>query len=718
MVTKLAAFRQQYPQYGQMSDAQLANALHAKFYSQIPFDQFASKVGLKTDPVTGAIDTFERSIPFADEASAGVSALAGRVFGGAPSLSSAWANARAQQKAQADAFQAAHPYLSGAATGAGIGGQIVAALGSGGTSAAPEAPGLLAGIARAGKGLLGLDAAPATAAAAPAGGLVNRAVQGAARAAPAATKGGLLAGTAAFANTDGDLQTRMQAAADAIPVGGVVGGGTGELIGAANTGAQQLAKRGMTATQKAAIRAVQILQKRAPQVAALQPGDIPEGQFAFQQGDGASLARAVAAVPGPGQNIAQQALGARSAQAGNRVKAAMQDSLDASRADYYQTKNMTEAARKAVADPLYAQSAATPVNEVDFQHLMGPILNTDIGQRAMTSAQRIAEAESVVSGQPSTWDQNIIQNGQVVSAQTPGAPMLDKMAQGWDEALRPYYQGGRLSTEGRAMLGLRNEFVNRLGQLVPANAEARAAWGQDSSVLNAMQTGRDIIRKTTDPELIAQDTANLTPEQQQAQNTGMAYEIGGSLQGRNPQAFLRSLNQDQNMQERFRAGFAPGDAGDQAFSDFMASVKAEAEQQATHNNILTGSRTTPLKEDIDAANMAGVDPDDPWLQAAQTVDKAKAALRTPVTSAAALGLKALSKVQSKPLNDPDVSQHLGEVLFGQKSPSDLLAEAAGGQPQAPIDANTTLKAISAANAVNAAGTDQTQAPPGQLWPTP
>lgn len=41
--------RQKYPQYGDLSDDQLASALHKKHYSDIPYGEFAGKIGLKTD---------------------------------------------------------------------------------------------------------------------------------------------------------------------------------------------------------------------------------------------------------------------------------------------------------------------------------------------------------------------------------------------------------------------------------------------------------------------------------------------------------------------------------------------------------------------------------------------------------------------------------------------------------------------------------------------
>lgn len=50
----LSKFRAQYPEYGDMSDAELAKALHAKFYADISYPEFADKIGL--DPEASAKD--------------------------------------------------------------------------------------------------------------------------------------------------------------------------------------------------------------------------------------------------------------------------------------------------------------------------------------------------------------------------------------------------------------------------------------------------------------------------------------------------------------------------------------------------------------------------------------------------------------------------------------------------------------------------------------
>jgi len=43
----IADIRSQYPQYSDLSDEQLAQGFHAKFYNDMPYEEFASKIGLK-----------------------------------------------------------------------------------------------------------------------------------------------------------------------------------------------------------------------------------------------------------------------------------------------------------------------------------------------------------------------------------------------------------------------------------------------------------------------------------------------------------------------------------------------------------------------------------------------------------------------------------------------------------------------------------------------
>lgn len=67
-MTSIAEIRKQYPQYEDMSDEQIAQGLHAKFYSDMPFDQFSQKIGLQQQHGNGVLDTVAKGVAAAGTA--------------------------------------------------------------------------------------------------------------------------------------------------------------------------------------------------------------------------------------------------------------------------------------------------------------------------------------------------------------------------------------------------------------------------------------------------------------------------------------------------------------------------------------------------------------------------------------------------------------------------------------------------------------------------
>ena len=61
----IAEIRQQYPQYSDMTDTQLADAFHSKFYSDIPKDTFYQQLGMRTTPVSNTELMFGAGSPIA-----------------------------------------------------------------------------------------------------------------------------------------------------------------------------------------------------------------------------------------------------------------------------------------------------------------------------------------------------------------------------------------------------------------------------------------------------------------------------------------------------------------------------------------------------------------------------------------------------------------------------------------------------------------------------
>jgi hypothetical protein len=72
---KISEIRQQYPQYDELSDKELANALHNKFYPEMPISDFYERVGLAKEGLGAALSKGAESL--LSQARTGVSSLLG-----------------------------------------------------------------------------------------------------------------------------------------------------------------------------------------------------------------------------------------------------------------------------------------------------------------------------------------------------------------------------------------------------------------------------------------------------------------------------------------------------------------------------------------------------------------------------------------------------------------------------------------------------------------
>ena len=158
--------RQKYPQYDDLSDDQLAGALHRKFYSDMPAEEFRAKIGLKppasnritqafdvaSDPIAdqslrpdydqyGFTENMMRSLPFGDEVGSGGAAL-GRYLAGksglAPEvgLGAQYERQRALDRAEQERYARQNPV-------ANVGGQVLGVAAGGAPTGGAAAFGTL-----------------------------------------------------------------------------------------------------------------------------------------------------------------------------------------------------------------------------------------------------------------------------------------------------------------------------------------------------------------------------------------------------------------------------------------------------------------------------------------------------------------------------------------------------------------------------------------------
>jgi hypothetical protein len=150
-------------------------------------------------------------------------------------------------------------------------------------------------------------------------------------------------------------------------------------------------------------------------------------------------------------------------------------------------------------------------------------------QKFFTKAQGILDkkrlaAELDPQGDPSKFVLKPIydpQTGNMVA--TPDVRTLDYIKQGIDAEINELYKAGK-SAEGAALKSLRNQFVQRLDDLVPEYRAARAEYKGDVETLEALRLGRDEFRKM-DPEQIQKAITDMSKSEIDAFRTGAARNL-------------------------------------------------------------------------------------------------------------------------------------------------------------------------------------------------
>lgn len=242
---------------------------------------------------------------------------------------------------------------------------------------------------------------------------------------------------------------------------------------------------------------------------------------------------------------------------------------------------------------------------------------------------------------------------------------LDDIVEGYKDPLTGRYN---FDERGHAINNTLRALNGELRSLNPTYAQAQDAYSGPSKTMDAVRRGRRIVSGKYDPEVIDQMTGRMSRNERDGHLVGLARGASDQIL-KNPQAFVRKVMQDGVFRAQMRAGF-PDDA---TFEAFLGDMSTEAAHQKSYNDVLMGSRTTPLREDIDAANAAGEGAD----LSQRVIDSAAQRIKGETfRSQAARGfLRMAERARSPALNNPEVSRILAEVLFTGRPASEVMERA-------------------------------------------
>lgn len=361
-MASISEIRQKYPQYDDLSDEQLADAMHRKFYSDMPRADFDAKIGFK--PVAGQHLSFEEGQAMLDQEN-----RAERMQGGSGSFGAA-------ATSYINGMPVAGPMLLGA-TQRGAAALSSAVNGKGYDENLKEAQALTqaaqeahlkisttAGVTGAVAGTLPMVIAAPAAFGAGGGGLI-------ARSALSSLGGTVVGGTDAAVRSGGNLEDTGWGAAAGFGLG-AAGPTVGKMIGA---GARKVMDAYRTAqAAKAAGTKSATVAKLAKMIggdgfdeAAMRTrlGELgPEGMIADLGPNAQTSAAAIAAKPGRGQEVVRSALEARRAGANARVSNVIEETMGRNVVPSFVDKGIK--ANQGVLGPEY-QRLFKGVDPYDFQ---------------------------------------------------------------------------------------------------------------------------------------------------------------------------------------------------------------------------------------------------------------------------------------------------------------------------------------------------------------
>ena len=322
-----------------------------------------------------------------------------------------------------------------------------------------------------------------------------------------------------------------------------------------------------------------------------------------------SLARAAAGTPGPAKNRASMVLKGRTAGESERIGKSIQKGLEPE--DYFLAEDQLVDKLRSRAAPYY-EEAYKRFQAIDTPEV-NRVLETPAGRQALKGAAQKMQNDMTLAGRVDPeLTAALKEAAEVGLAETTGSGVakglklrtLDYVKRELDDMIEAAKRSGR-KDDARIFTGLKGKLVSSLddatGGANSPYAKARQVYGEDATVLKALEEGRDFTK--LDPEIIGRQLAKLPDAAKEAYRSGAARAIM-DIVNKTPDTASAATRLYNNslMRQRLRAVFP-----DQAsYNGIAKTLTAEMRFKQTENRVLGGSPTAEkLAEQKDLGGIVG-----------------------------------------------------------------------------------------------------------------
>jgi len=568
----LAEVRAKFPQYNDMSDTELGDALHRKFYSDMDRGEFDRRIGLASAP---------------KQDPAGV-----RPSQGTPKYGFMDESVNAYTLGLGDEIaalgRAAGSYIKGAFTGAepkGYSAQLEDIQAD--RRQYREDNPVASTVAQVGGGLGTMALTPAL----KVGGAVTS----------GAATGAAYGGALGFNEGEGGLDARLGSAMQGVGYGAGIGAAipvAGKVIGSVLRGPMNAVKGVISPEGYAAERVgAKLAQDNVdlatlgPQLDAARAAGATEVAIADLAGDNTRrLLRTATNISGPGREQAVATIRDRMASLPDRVQSAIRSSLADPESLYPTMDRLTEQARVRNA-PAYERAYNSPIAYDDFA--LDDLMRR-VPSQAITEANRLMKVEGVKSKQILA---DLADDGSVTFREMPDVRQWDYIKRGMDEIIRAEDGKGAMgstSAYGRAVGRLRDDILSILDEKVPAFAEARAGAAESIQLRKAAESGREFL--TQDIEQTRRALGGMNDQQREMARIGFARAMKDKLYTndmRDATAAVWNRRTREVFNELFKT---PEDRAN--FERFMAAERGQiATRDAVRGNSTTAAQMADMVEE-------------------------------------------------------------------------------------------------------------------------